>query len=71
MKQINKIDLIKTNVFRIGPFIELEKLPVHDSLVELVVEFHLKRWLYKYIIKIKNNYKKFKIYVNKLKINNI
>ena len=63
------------NVFRTGPVIEPEKLPVHGSPVRPAVEPLLNRWRHKYaifylyIIKIKNNYKKFKIYMNKLKIN--
>ena len=65
------------NVFKTGSVIEPEKLPVHGSPVGPAVEPLLNRWRHKYaifylyIIKIKYNYKKIKIYMNKLKINNI
>ena len=56
---INKLLLV--NVFKIRLIIELEKLLVHSSMVESVVEPWSNRWRRKYIIyilyKIKNNYK--------------
>ena len=37
------------NVFKIGPVIEQEKLPVHSSLVGPVVKPRMKRWRHKYV----------------------
>ena len=46
----NQASNLFTNVFRTGPVIEPEKLPVHGSLVEPVVEPRSNRWCHKYII---------------------
>ena len=42
--------VLKSNVFKIGLIIEPKKLPVHSSMVRLMVEQWSNWWCHKYII---------------------
>ena len=39
-----------TNIFKTRPVIKQKKLPIHNSLIEPVVEPLLNQWRHKYII---------------------
>ena len=58
--QVCNIWTKRINVFIIRPVIELEKLPVHSSIVKSTVELRLNRWRHKYVFYYFIYYKKIK-----------